>query len=106
MERITGVPFETALVRHVLGPLGVQHACFGPPGRVWGHRSRLPLGLLGLAGIGRGSAVDPCDPAADNPAVLGPAGRRSLTLGDWARVLRAPARLAAEALTTIPTTRR
>ncbi|MDY7106427.1 MAG: serine hydrolase domain-containing protein [Actinomycetota bacterium] len=88
VERITGTAFEDALRAHVLGPLGVSSAGFGPPPDLWGHGGRMvALGPLGIVDVGRGGGpADPADPTSDNPPVLSPAGRLHLTLADWARV--------------------
>ncbi len=91
IERITGLPFESALALHVLEPLGITSAGFGPPRELWGHGGRmLALGPLGLVDIGRGAPADPERVESDNPAIMTPAGRLHLTLADWATV---PARL-------------
>lgn len=85
IERITGGPFEDALLGELLGPLGVTSAGFGPPPAIWGHRPRLQVG--GLC-IGRGAPQDPDDIHSDNPPLITPAGRLHLTLHDWATVQR------------------
>jgi len=85
IDRITGQPFETALFEELLDPLGVTTAGFGPPPRIWGHRSRLEVsGIV----IGRGTPQPPNDIRSDNPPLLTPAGRLHLSLADWARVQR------------------
>jgi CubicO group peptidase (beta-lactamase class C family) len=85
IERITGLAFESALVTHVLEPLGLTSSGFGPPPELWGHEGRVvALGPLGLVDLGR--PTRPGDPArveTDNPPVLGPAGRLHLSLADW-----------------------
>jgi D-alanyl-D-alanine carboxypeptidase len=82
IERITGVQWEQALAADVLAPLGIADGGFGPAGdATWGHAPR-------WRGHGRGPARAPGDPRADNPPVLGPAGRLHLTLEAWSRVLR------------------
>lgn len=82
IERITGMPFERALVTELLEPLGITSAGFGPPPDLWGHAARHRLG--GLC-VGTGRSVPPDDPDSDNPAVMSPAGRLHLTIADWAR---------------------
>lgn len=83
IERIVGVPYESALRSHVLEPLGITSGSFGPPPGLWGHAGRLlPLGPLGALDIGRGGPADPGDVESDNPAVMAPAGRLHLTLED------------------------
>ena len=71
IERIAGAPYEQALRAHVLEPLGISSAGFGAPPAIRGHRARTP--------------APPDDPRADNPPVMGPAGRLHLDLHDWAR---------------------
>jgi CubicO group peptidase (beta-lactamase class C family) len=83
IERIADASWEDALDAELLEPLGIASAGVGAPGgdAPWGHRT-----LLG--GLGRGAPVDPADPVlSDNPAVMGPAGRVHMPLGDWARVV-------------------
>ncbi len=71
IERITGGPYEQALTTHVLEPLGITSAGFGAPPAIRGHRARTP--------------APPDDPRADDPPIMGPAGRLHLALADWAR---------------------
>lgn len=81
IERIADLPWEDALDTEVLAPLGIAGAGAGAPrgDAPWGHR---PL----LGGRWRGPAADPGRPeVADNPAVMGPAGRVHLPLAEWAR---------------------
>lgn len=89
IERITGTTYEAALAAHVLEPLGITSAGFGPPPGLWGHTGRtLLLGPLGGADLGRGKPGDPEGVESDNPAVFASAGRLHLTLEDWARFHR------------------
>jgi len=87
IERITGVPYEEALSREILQPLGVASAGFGAPtgDAPWGHRPRWLV-------YGRGQAVDPhimsLPHPADNPPVMTPVGRLHVSLDDWARFVR------------------
>lgn len=85
IDRVAGEPFERAMQRHVLEPMGVTSFGVGPPPDIWGHRPRIRLG--GTA-IGRGRPADPRDAKSDNPAVLNPAGRFHLTLRDWGTLHR------------------
>ena len=71
IERIAGAPYEQALATHVLEPLAIDSGGFGAPPAIRGHRARTP--------------APPDDPRADNPPVMGPAGRLHLSLQDWAR---------------------
>ena len=77
IERKTGHAWEEALRERVFNPLGMAGAGFGgtgTPGLVdqpWGH-------------TGKGQPVAKNGPEADNPPVLGPAGRVHCTLADWA----------------------
>lgn len=77
--------WEDALRTELLDPAGVTGAGFGPPPRIWGHR---PRGRIGPVLVGRGPALDPADPGADNPPVLSSAGTLHLPLEDWARLQR------------------
>ena len=88
IERIVGRSWEEAVVDDVLAPLGITSVGFGAPtgDQPWGHGSR-------WRGIGRGGRIDPGPPErpnlrADNPPVMGPAGRIHLTLRDWGRFVR------------------
>jgi D-alanyl-D-alanine carboxypeptidase len=74
IERIAGAAYEEALATHVLEPLGIASGGFGAPPAIRGHRARTP--------------APPDDPRADNPPVMGPAGRLHLNLQDWARFQR------------------
>lgn len=75
IEQATKRSWEQALREQLFAPLGITGAGFGAPtgGSPWGH----------------GAAGEPVDPAgiADNPPILGPAGRVHLTPGDYARFL-------------------
>lgn len=85
VDRVAGVPYEEALTRQILTPLGVTTADFGVPPRIEGHASATRLGPISL---GRGRAAPADDPRSDNPEVLNPAGRLHLSLADWATTLR------------------
>jgi CubicO group peptidase (beta-lactamase class C family) len=75
-EQAMGDDWETLLDRHVLRPLDIRTAGFGPPGTA---------GKLDqpLAHDGKGKAIEP-GPRADNPPVMGPSGRLHMSLQDWA----------------------
>ncbi len=74
IERITGGGFEEALRAHVLDPLGIVSAGFGPPSGPWGHAGRmLALGPLHLD-LGPGAPADPADSASDNPSAMAAGG--------------------------------
>ena len=85
IDRVAGEPFEQAMQRHVLDPLGITSFGVGPPPDIWGHRPRVKLGSTV---VGRGAPADPRDPRSDNPAVMNPAGRFHLNLRDWATLQR------------------
>jgi len=76
VEKKTGLAWEEALAKRVFGPLGMTHAGFGgagAPGQLdqpWGHTRK-------------GKPVAKNGPEADNPPVLGPAGRVHCTLQAW-----------------------
>ena len=78
LEQITGYTWEELIVEKLFDPMGITSAGFGAPGmpdeedQPWGHD---------------GPACNAISPGlfADNPAILGPAGRVHLTLEDWAK---------------------
>lgn len=78
IEVATGRDWEDAVATELFAPLGMRSAGFGAPSAAgpWGHAEG-PAGPV------------PLDPAniADNPAILGPAGRVHLALGDYAGFL-------------------
>lgn len=77
IEKKTGIAWEAALKERVFKPLGMKRAGFGgtgTPGQIdqpWGH-------------VGGGQPVASNGPDADNPPVLGPAGRVHSPLQEWA----------------------
>ncbi|MGY6628427.1 MAG: serine hydrolase domain-containing protein [Oceanicaulis sp.] len=77
LETAAGAPYEALMAREVFGPLGMESAGWGPPGRAGaadqprGHRA----GLFGL------SAAEP-GAGADNPPAMNPAGRAHMSAGD------------------------
>ena len=85
IDRLAGATFEQALDTHVLVPLGIESAGFGPPGEIWGHPARFRLGNFDLLA---GPPADPSDPFSDNPAVYSAAGTMHITMGDWAKFVR------------------
>ena len=85
IDRLAGTTFEQALYAHVLAPLGIETAGFGPPAEVWGHPARFRFGDVGLLA---GPPADPSDPSSDNPAVLSAAGTMHITVADWAKFVR------------------
>lgn len=78
IEHATGRSWEENMTSEIFRPLGMRSSGFGAPPAdgPWGHRST-PGGVL------------PVDPRglADNPVVLGPAGRVHSTSGDYAQFL-------------------
>ena len=76
IEEVTGLPWEAALAREVMIPLGIARFGFGPPGP--GH----PVGHRRRANRWRAYRDD-------NPVAYGPAGRVHLALDEWGRFLRA-----------------
>lgn len=76
-ERVGKASWEELMKRHIFDPLGMKSAGFGAmgaPGKVdqpRGHHVN-------------GKPVEP-GPNADNPPVMGPAGRIHCSLGDWAK---------------------
>ena len=84
IDRITGVPYEEALARHVLEPLGITSVGYGAPPNIWGHRARVQLAGLALF---VGNPVDPQSARSDNPRMMSSAGTMHLTIADWAKFL-------------------
>ncbi|WP_338505309.1 serine hydrolase domain-containing protein [Sphingomonas kaistensis] len=74
IERATGQSWEEVMTRRLFAPLGMRRSGFGAPtgDSPWGHRGKV--------------AVDPAG-LADNPPVLGPAGRVHLSMSDYGRFL-------------------
>ena len=92
LETLLDAPWEALVRQHVFAPLGLGSAGFGPPGTPGsldapvGHS----MGLLGSIGLNRRRVAHPPGPdRADNPAVLGPAGRVHMTLPDLLAFLAA-----------------
>jgi len=86
IDRLAGMPYEEAMQRYVLDPLGIESAGVGPPPKVRGHKPRIVLGPMT---IGRGRPVlDDGAILADNPPLFTPAGRFHLSMQDWARFQR------------------
>ncbi|MGH9214060.1 MAG: serine hydrolase domain-containing protein [Acidimicrobiales bacterium] len=87
IEQLTGQSWEASVSAHVLSPLGITTAGFGPPtgDQPWGHSAT-------RGGRGPSRPVAPSTPrgrnaAADNPPVMSPAGRLHLSLPDWAKFI-------------------
>jgi len=78
MEVVTGMSWEALMKEHVFDPLGMSNTGFGAPGTPgrtdtpWGHWYE----------SGSYTSIDPGSFEADNPAVVGPAGRVHSTLSD------------------------
>jgi CubicO group peptidase (beta-lactamase class C family) len=79
-EAVTGRSYEELMKEFLFDPLGMDSAGFGAPGipgkqdQPWGHSN-----LIGMY-----SAIEP-GVAADNPAVIAPAGTVHASIGDWAK---------------------
>jgi CubicO group peptidase (beta-lactamase class C family) len=84
-ERAAGGEYEALLAARVLAPLGVTTAGFGAAGTA--GRDDQPLGHRTTLLVRR-TAVEP-GPGADNPPVFSPAGRVHMSVGDYARFVRA-----------------
>lgn len=72
LETAAGVEFERLMRDRLFAPLGLRSAGFGAPAggdAVWGHEAN-------------GAPVAP-SPAADNPAMLSPAGRVHMSIPDY-----------------------
>lgn len=78
IEAVTGREWESVIASELFAPLAMRSAGFGAPpaSGPWGHGN----GTAGLV------AVDPAH-IADNPAILGPAGRVHAALADYGRFL-------------------
>ena len=85
IDRLAGATFEQALDTHVLAPLGIKSAGFGPPGEIWGHPARFRLGNFTVLA---GPPADPADPFSDNPAVFSAAGTMHITMAGWSKFVR------------------
>jgi CubicO group peptidase (beta-lactamase class C family) len=89
LEQVMGKPWEVMLREQVLAPLGLSSAGFGPPG------SAIALDQPRGHAVGGDSTRTPM--WIDNPAVLGPAARLHMSMGDLLTYLSAhrdrPARL-------------
>jgi CubicO group peptidase (beta-lactamase class C family) len=81
VEKVTGQSWEQAITQALFEPLGMHSAGFGAtgtPGQVdqpWPHAAD-------------GTPAPENGPAADNPPILGPAGRVHCTIQDWARFVQ------------------
>jgi D-alanyl-D-alanine carboxypeptidase len=83
LEAESGRSWEDLIESELFEPLDMQSAGFGapgsrrPPDQPWGHV------LEGSTWV----AFDPADPAADNPAALGPAGTAHAPMETYARYM-------------------
>lgn len=78
VERLTGKPWEQLLTEGLWKQLGIRGGGFGAPPVVWQHlcEEKKPV------------PIDPRE-KADNPPLMGPAGRVHLSLGEWAKFVAA-----------------
>lgn len=93
LEAKLGAPWETLIAAHVFEPLGMASAGFGAPGRAGAYDQPLGHGP-GLEALADGQDDEaltpfPPGPMADNPAVLGPAGRVHANFADTLKFLAA-----------------
>jgi CubicO group peptidase (beta-lactamase class C family) len=79
LERLSKDSWEDMVVKEVFVPLGLRSAGFGAPGG--GHPSKAPVGHEFIDK--RARPVQPGE-RADNPEVIGPAGRIHMTMEDLA----------------------
>lgn len=71
-----------ALIREkIFAPLGIVDAGFGAPG----SRDVVDQPRGHMLINGSLTAINPSDPASDNPSWMGPAGTINITLADWAK---------------------
>jgi CubicO group peptidase (beta-lactamase class C family) len=79
-ERVSGgTDYETLLAKLVFAPLGMTNFGFGPPPKLVQHFPGKPPVPL------------PPNALQDNPALMAPAGRANMPLGDWAKFIAAHA---------------
>jgi CubicO group peptidase (beta-lactamase class C family) len=78
-ERAGKDNWESLMKKRIFGPLGMKSAGFGPMGTRGKVDQPLQHG-------DDGKPVEP-GPNADNPPVMGPAGRVHCTLGDWGKFM-------------------
>jgi CubicO group peptidase (beta-lactamase class C family) len=82
LEALADKPWEDLMTERLFRPLGMATAGFGAmgvPGKVeqpWQHRKRFGVRV----------PIEP-GPRADNPDVIGPAGKVHCSLADWAKYL-------------------
>lgn len=93
LEAKFGAPWEALVREHVFAPLGMESAGFGAPGAMGAYDQPVGHGP-GLEAIAAGQdsgALTPFPPGgiADNPAVLGPAGRVHADFSDTLKFLAA-----------------
>lgn len=93
LEAKLGAPWEALIREHVFAPLAMDGAGFGAPGRAGAYDQPLGHGpgLEAVAGGADDGALTPFPPGpmADNPAVLGPAGRVHASFADTLKYLAA-----------------
>jgi CubicO group peptidase (beta-lactamase class C family) len=98
LEKLLDATWEDLLQQHLFRPMGLRSAGFGPPdaGAIGGlqqpigHVADATAKLLKLVGGGAIRGIRPgLGEVADNPRVIGPAGRVHLSLEDLLRYLRA-----------------
>jgi CubicO group peptidase (beta-lactamase class C family) len=80
-EQRTGKPWEALVRDEVFVPFGMESAGFGPPPSANASAPANPVGHRNALLGGRPVTVG-AGPDADNPAVLGPAGRAHMTMAD------------------------
>jgi CubicO group peptidase (beta-lactamase class C family) len=80
LEKISGKSWEDLIRERIFEPLGMKSAGFGPAGtegqidQPWPH-------------LETGAPLPTNGPAADNPAIISPAGRVHASMTDWAKFL-------------------
>lgn len=81
VETVTQVPWEQLIQAKLFGPLEMRTAGFGAPGEA--DEFTQPRGHMG-----KGAAISPKDPQADNPPLYGPSGTVHCSILDCARFAR------------------
>lgn len=79
VDELTASTYEATIRARIFGPLSISSAGYGAPAELWGHGSRLRMGILQ---IGLGRPMDPTGRHSDNPAVYSSAGTLHMNLGD------------------------
>jgi CubicO group peptidase (beta-lactamase class C family) len=83
IEQAADMAWEDLIAKRLFEPLEMKSAGFGPMGKI----GQLDQPRQHRAADGKLQPVEPW-PFADNPPLVGPAGRVHCSLGDWAKYIR------------------